>query len=108
SRFILQAIPVQSKKRIVELVQESEDLKEYIKQSQTLKLLFTVASVLEGLPRHISTHAAVVVISKDLLLEHVPITAGHHGCNLTHFDLEDFESSGLLKMDCRGLRIVTL
>src|SRR5699024_7531049 len=49
SRFILQAIPVQYKKWILELVQESEDLKEYIKQSQTLKYLFTVASVLEGL-----------------------------------------------------------
>src|SRR5699024_8684031 len=99
SRFILQAIPVQSKKRIVELVQESEDLKEYIKQSQTLKILFTVASVLEGLPRHISTHAAGVVISKDPLLEHVPLTVGHHGTNLTQYDMDDLESIGLLKMD---------
>lgn len=108
SRFILQAIPVQSKKRIVELVQESEDLKEYIKQSQTLKILFTVASVLEGLPRHISTHAAGVVISKDPLLEHVPLTVGHHGTNLTQYDMDDLESIGLLKMDFLGLRNLTL
>src|SRR5699024_6279122 len=103
SRFILQAIPVQAKKRIVELVQEAADLKAYIKRSQAWKSVLTVASVLAGLPRHISTHAAGVVISKEPLRAHVPLTLGHHGTNLSQYDMDDLESIGVVKMGFRGL-----
>lgn len=106
--FILKEIPAQSKKTIVECAQDSSDLQQYIKQSSKLKALFAVAAKLEGLPRHISTHAAGVVISDKPLVENVPLTLGANGTNLTQFAMNDLEKIGLLKIDFLGLRNLTL
>lgn len=106
--FILNHIPVQAQKSIVEYVNEAEELKQYIKQSEKLKILFMIASKLEGLPRHISTHAAGVVISEKPLVEHVPLTIGANETSLTQFAMNELEAVGLLKMDFLGLRNLTL
>lgn len=106
--FIMKHIPTQAQRTIIAYVNESEDLKQYIKQSEKLKLLFAVAIKLEGLPRHISTHAAGVVISEKRLVEHVPLTIGTNGTNLTQFPMNDLEAIGLLKIDFLGLRNLTL
>ncbi|MBR3119552.1 MAG: DNA polymerase III subunit alpha [Oceanobacillus sp.] len=106
--FMLREIPLQSTKRIPELVKESEELYRYVKTSPKLKLLFAVAVKLEGLPRHISTHAAGVVISEKPLKEHVPLTIGATDTHLTQFPMNDLEAIGLLKMDFLGLRNLTL
>ncbi|MEC5421948.1 DNA polymerase III subunit alpha [Virgibacillus sp. C22-A2] len=108
SYFVLNEIPVQAKKSLVELVNDSDELKEYIKQSKKLKLLFTFASKLEGLPRHISTHAAGLVISEKPLIEHIPLTVGANDISLTQFPMTDLESIGLLKIDLLGLKNLTL
>src|SRR5699024_203558 len=71
--YILREIPAQADQPLVEYIRSSPDLNQYVKQSEKLKLLFAVAVVLEGLPRHISTHAAGVVISENPLVEHVPL-----------------------------------
>ncbi|TFJ93896.1 DNA polymerase III subunit alpha [Lentibacillus salicampi] len=106
--FILKEIPVQAKQPIAAFVKESQDLQQYIKQSDKLKILFTIAAKLEGLPRHMSTHAAGVVISEEPLVEHVPLTIGTHETYLTQYAMNDLESIGLLKMDFLGLRNLTL
>ncbi|SET44786.1 DNA polymerase-3 subunit alpha [Oceanobacillus limi] len=106
--FILKEIPTQSSKTLVEHVKASEELKNYIKHSEKLKTLFQIAVVLEGLPRHISTHAAGVVISEQPLIEHVPLTVGTNETSLTQFTMTDLESIGLLKIDFLGLRNLTL
>lgn len=108
ANFILREIPVQAKQSIVELVNLSADLKEYIKQSNSLKVLFTIATKLEGIPRHISTHAAGIVISEKKLIEHVPLTIGATDTNLTQYPMNDLEAIGLLKIDLLGLRNLTL
>ncbi|WP_067730509.1 DNA polymerase III subunit alpha [Oceanobacillus damuensis] len=108
ANFILKAIPSQSKNSIAEIIKESEELKSYVKSSPTLKALFAVAVKLEGLPRHISTHAAGVVISEQPLTEHVPLTVGAADTYLTQFPMNDLEAIGLLKMDFLGLRNLTL
>ncbi|HLR40535.1 MAG TPA: DNA polymerase III subunit alpha [Virgibacillus sp.] len=106
--FILNHIPAQAQKSIVEYVNEADELKQYIKQSEKLKILFTIATKLEGLPRHVSTHAAGVVISEKPLVEHVPLTIGTNETNLTQFSMNELEAIGLLKMDFLGLRNLTL
>lgn len=108
ANFILKEIPVQAKHSITEYVKESNDLQQYIKQSAPLKTLFSVAAKLEGLPRHISTHAAGVVISDQPLTEYVPLTIGTNETYLTQFPMNDLEAIGLLKMDFLGLRNLTL
>ncbi|PAV30392.1 DNA polymerase III subunit alpha [Virgibacillus profundi] len=106
--FILKQIPLSTKESIVQLVKESEELKQFIKQSNKLRALFSIAAKLEGIPRHISTHAAGIVISENPLIEHVPLTRGANDTSLTQFTMNDLEAIGLLKVDLLGLRNLTL
>ncbi|MCG5105292.1 DNA polymerase III subunit alpha [Oceanobacillus alkalisoli] len=108
ARFILKEIGSQPSNSIVEMMKGLPELAAYIKQSTKLKLLFQVAISLEGLPRHISTHAAGVVISERPLLEHTPLTTGAGETYLTQFAMNDLEAIGLLKMDFLGLRNLSL
>ncbi|MCS1351620.1 DNA polymerase III subunit alpha [Mechercharimyces sp. CAU 1602] len=62
----------------------------------------------EGLPRHVSTHAAGVVMSETPLTEHVPLMEGSDGIPLTQYPMGDLEDIGLLKMDFLGLRNLTV
>lgn len=108
ARFILNEIPLQSSKGLVEIIQDSPELRDYIKQSSKLKLLFSIAVRLEGIPRNISTHAAGVVISEDPLTDHLPLTSGAGEIYLTQYAMNDLEAIGLLKMDFLGLRNLSL
>ncbi|WP_162297871.1 DNA polymerase III subunit alpha [Halalkalibacillus sediminis] len=90
------------------VVKESEELKTYVKKSNQLIKLFQAAFVIEGLPRHHSTHAAGVVIGDKPMTDRVPMIQGQDGVLLTQFPMKDLESIGLLKMDFLGLRNLTL
>ncbi|UOQ46163.1 DNA polymerase III subunit alpha [Halobacillus salinarum] len=105
--FILKQLPFATTHSLVKLVQASEDLKNYIRQSNKLQLLFRIATKLEGLPRHISTHAAGVVISEQPLVKHTAVMPGQGDVHLTQLAMGDLESIGLLKMDFLGLRNLT-
>src|SRR5699024_2560855 len=105
--YLLNQFPVGSSQSILEGTKRSNDLRTYIKQSSKLRLLFRIAVTLEGLPRHISTHSAGVVISKEPLLQHTPLVKGVGGENVTQYPMDDLESLGLLKMDFLGLKNLT-
>lgn len=107
-KFVLQHIPAQAHHSIVTYVKQSKELFSYIEQSQTLQKLFRYARVLEGLPRHTSTHAAGVVISKEPLTTYTPLTVGASGEYITQFAMNEIEAVGLLKMDFLGLRNLSL
>ncbi len=69
------------------------------------------ARKVEGVARHASTHAAGVVISRDPLVEHVPLQrAGgkSEGEITTQYPMGQLEALGLLKMDFLGLRTLTV
>ncbi|WP_010099145.1 DNA polymerase III subunit alpha [Ornithinibacillus scapharcae] len=105
--FILKQIPNQSG-TLRSIFNSSSELTNYVQQSESLIELFRVANILEGLPRHTSTHAAGVVISEEQLKEHVPLTIGTSETALTQYPMADLESLGLLKIDFLGLRNLTL
>lgn len=106
--YILKHIPVQANKPIVHYIQGNQEFENYIKQSNKLKVLFSVAVTLEGLPRHISTHAAGIVIGKKPLLYDVPLIKGTHETYLTQYAMNELEAIGLLKIDILGLRNLSL
>ncbi|MFJ7363239.1 DNA polymerase III subunit alpha [Peribacillus frigoritolerans] len=91
-----------------EAFKESKRLREFVNESDLNQKLFQTALLLEGLPRHASTHAAGVVISDQALTEHIPIQGGHDGIHLTQYPMDLLEELGLLKMDFLGLRNLTL
>jgi DNA polymerase-3 subunit alpha len=64
-----------------------------------------LAKGLEGLKRQWGVHAAGVILSREPLLEVIPIHRREaDGAIITQFDMGACESTGLLKMDFLGLR----
>ncbi|MGN7470787.1 DNA polymerase III subunit alpha [Brevibacillus sp. SAFN-007a] len=77
-------------------------------ENKQAALLIETAKGVEGLPRHASTHAAGVVISREPLTSYVPLQTGNEGLALTQYPMEILEEVGLLKMDFLGLRNLTI
>lgn len=77
----------------------------------SVRELIDSARKVEGHARHSSTHAAGVVISRDPLVQHVPLQrAGgkSEGDVTTQWTQEHLENLGLLKMDFLGLKTLTV
>lgn len=70
--------------------------------------LISICRVLEGLPRHASTHAAGVVIGDKPLTEYLPLYKGKKGEVVTQLDMKLVEKIGLVKFDFLGLRNLTV
>ena len=82
-----------------------------MKSEDEVRELIDAARKVEGISRHASTHAAGVVISRDPLVQHVPLQrAGgkSEGDITTQFPMAQLEELGLLKMDFLGLRTLTV
>jgi DNA polymerase-3 subunit alpha len=86
----------------------SKELKQSYDSEPLIKKLLDLAMAVEGLPRHASTHAAGLVISKYPLTQHVPLQNSSEGFLTTQFDKDRVEEIGLLKMDLLGLRTLTV
>jgi len=93
---------------ISEALESSPELRELYEREEWARNILNFAKRLEGMPRHASTHAAGVVISKFPLMDLVPLQRGPEGDVMTQFEMGDLEELGLLKMDFLGLRTLTL
>lgn len=88
--------------------QQSKPLRELVQKSEKNTLLFDTAKKIEGLPRHVSTHAAGVVISDQPLNKYLPLQKGSGSINLTQYPMGNVEEIGLLKMDFLGLKNLSI
>ena len=104
---IAKMIPFQIGININKALEISKELKELYDDDMMAKELIDMSSRLEGMPRHASTHAAGVVISKDVLTDYVPIQKTEEGI-VTQYTMGLLEDCGLLKMDFLGLRTLTV
>ncbi|GIP33698.1 DNA polymerase III subunit alpha [Paenibacillus sp. J2TS4] len=84
------------------------DLQALCSRNPKTEELIQMARKVEGMPRHASTHAAGVVISREPLTDYVPLQEGADGIPLTQYSMEHLESVGLLKMDFLGLRTLSI
>lgn len=91
-----------------ESYRQSKELKNLVHKSDRNELLFETAKKIEGLPRHVSTHAAGVVISDQPLDQLVPLQEGSGGIHLTQYAMGNVEEIGLLKMDFLGLKNLSI
>ena len=101
-------IPGQLGISITRALESSPDLKALYETHPKTRALLDMAMKVEGMPRHASTHAAGVVISKGPLTDAVPLQAGNESTALTQYSMEHLESVGLLKMDFLGLRTLSI
>lgn len=69
--------------------------------------LIDYAKMVEGVPRHASTHAAGVVIAKESVDHYVPLYVQDENVT-TQYNMLLLEELGLLKMDFLGLRTLTV
>ncbi|WP_334328762.1 DNA polymerase III subunit alpha [Companilactobacillus sp. HBUAS59699] len=102
------AIPRKLNITLDESVNESKTLQGLIDSSEENRLIFKVAKRIEGIPRHYSTHAAGIVLSKKPMTDIVAVQLEDDGINLTQQTKNNVESVGLLKMDFLGLRNLTI
>jgi len=86
----------------------NSELKSAYENEKTVEKLLDLAMAVEGLPRHASTHAAGLVISKEPLTHYVPLQNSAEGFLTTQYDKDKVEEIGLLKMDLLGLRTLTV
>ena len=85
----------------------SKPLREFYENDEHYKKLIDTARALEGMPRHASTHAAGVVITRRPVYEYVPLAKNDESV-VCQYVMTTLEELGLLKMDFLGLRNLTV
>ncbi|MFA4975615.1 MAG: DNA polymerase III subunit alpha [Candidatus Paceibacterota bacterium] len=81
------------------------ELKAAYKEEKDTKKIIDLAKKLEGCVRHISVHAAGVVIAPNPLYEYTPTQLDPKGGKIiTQYDMHSVEDAGLLKFDFLGIR----
>jgi DNA polymerase-3 subunit alpha len=75
---------------------------------EKIKEMIEIATVLEGMNRNASTHAAGIVIAPGPISDFVPIFKTPQTEMMTQYSMNDLEHAGLIKMDFLGLRTLTI
>lgn len=91
-----------------EALRQEPRLRELTEKKPDIAELIQISRILEGLPRHASTHAAGVVIGDKPLVEYLPLYTGKKDEVVTQFDMKIVEKIGLVKFDFLGLRNLTV
>jgi DNA polymerase-3 subunit alpha len=104
---------------VAEAAERIPELRAQIEAEARVRDLFRYATVLEGLSRHASVHAAGIVIAPGPLQDYVPVctqpTRGagaaeseQEGVRVTQWDMIALEQAGMLKIDFLGLKTLTV
>ena len=103
---------------IPEAVKRVDELKDLVKGNPAYQRLVELSSRIEGISRHMSVHAAGVVIAPGPLSEYVPVctaptkgagaAAGGEDSIITQYEMGPLEKVGMLKMDMLGLKTLTV
>src|SRR3989338_2683968 len=90
---------------IKEALRITPELRDLLEKERDVKTVITQAQKLEGCARHISVHAAGVVIAPKPLWEYVPLQLDPKGGKIiTQYDMHAVDDLGLLKFDFLGIR----
>src|SRR5918993_1569189 len=102
---------------IREAAAKIDELRELVRDNPSYQRLVKLSSRIEGISRHMSVHAAGVVIAPGPLSEYVPVcTAPTKGAAadiegdaiITQYEMGALEKVGMLKMDLLGLKTLTV
>ncbi len=90
-------------------LKENSELKDLYNTDKDVKEIVDMAQNIEGCARHISVHAAGVVIAPDEITKYTAVQLDPKGGKLiTQFDMHAVEDAGLLKYDFLGLKNLTI
>ena len=97
------AVPNQLGVSLKSAYEQSKNLQALVSKSPKNQLIFETACRIEGLPRHLSTHAAGVVLYDKPLTDVIPLMYKEQQLPITQYSMKYVEQIGLLKMDFLGL-----
>lgn len=104
---IAKSVPMELHMTLDKALVSSAEFKNYYNSDDKIRELIDTARALEGVPRHASTHAAGVVITRDTVDSYVPLSKNDESI-VCQFTMTTLEELGLLKMDFLGLRTLTV
>jgi DNA polymerase-3 subunit alpha len=108
---VARLIPLELTITLDRALEQSRELYDIYHQDEAIRNLIDSARKLEGMVRHVSTHAAGVVIAHEPLIEYVPLQLlgkGEQRTVMTQFHMGNIARLGLLKMDFLGLSNLTI
>ena len=97
-----------NRKSAREVFETSYSFQSMVNKDPALRKIMPAVFIVEKLPRNISTHAAGVVLSNDVLDQVVPLVRGPNNGVVTQYSKDYIEEVGLLKMDFLGLKNLTI
>lgn len=104
---VAKAVPAELGITLDKALAASGELRGLYEGNPSVRELIDMARAVEGMPRHASTHAAGVVITRDPVMHYVPLAKNDEAV-VTQFTMTTLEELGLLKMDFLGLRNLTV
>lgn len=105
---ICKTIPTLPGMTIAKAMKEHAEFRQMYQSDPRVQDLVDNAKTVEGLARNCGVHAAGVVISKERLVDHIPLYRSNDGQPVTAFEMGILEKIGLLKMDFLGLSNLTV
>jgi len=90
-------------------LQDNTELASMYKNEREVREIIDLGQKIEGNARHISVHAAGVVIAPRPLVEYAPLQLDPKGGKIiTQYDMYSIEEAGLLKFDFLGIRNLSI
>jgi DNA polymerase III subunit alpha len=93
---------------IQQAIEQVPELRKTMETNEQVRDLIDLARRLEGCARHVSVHAAGVVITPEPLQELIPIAVSGKDEVTTQYEMTDLEKVGVLKMDFLALNTLTI
>lgn len=97
-------------KPIMKMMEDDKEFAEIVEGDMRLQELVKIVDKIEGMARHVSTHACGFLITPKAITEYIPIQkeTGSRDRTITQVEGEQLESLGFMKFDFLGLRNLTI
>jgi DNA polymerase-3 subunit alpha len=93
---------------IAKVIKESPRLQNMLREEPQASEIVRIAGHIQGLPRHMTQHAAGIVLADGPLSNYVALQRAGGEEIITQADMHTVEDLGLLKIDLLGLRYLTI
>ena len=104
---VIKQIPERLGITIQTAIDQNPALKELKETDSQVSILLDLALRIEGLVRHVSIHAAGMIIADQPILNYAPLYRSADNENVIQYDLKYAKKIGLVKFDLLGLKTLT-
>ena len=108
AKRIIQLIPQEPGMTISKAMEMEPALRSIMNDNEKMQRCFDICTRLEGLIRHITSHAARIVISNENLQDYLPLYRGRNHKLIAQYDYNDLERLGFPGFDLLGLKYLSL